>query len=88
MVPQPEALIKRMMEVESENSVMGDMATREKIASLPPEIHDPDLFTKIKGEPTITLYYAITLYDLCDRALKTTLHTVNDKKLFFFSIII
>ncbi|XP_064398184.1 regulation of nuclear pre-mRNA domain-containing protein 1B-like [Halichondria panicea] len=51
--PEPEALIKKMLEVDGENSVMGDMATREKIASIPPEIHDPNVLTKIKDKATL-----------------------------------
>ena len=47
-----------MLEVDGENSVMGDMATREKIASIPPEIHDPNVLTKIKGECVFALNLA------------------------------
>ena len=48
---QAEALLQRMMAVDGDKSAAQDMATRQKIASFPPEIYDPDLLTKIKGLP-------------------------------------
>ena len=48
---QAEALLKRMVAIDGDKSVAQDMATRQKIASFPPEIYDPDLLSKIKGMP-------------------------------------
>ena len=38
-----------MLAIEGEKSAEHDLHTRQKIASFPPEIHDPDLLSKIKG---------------------------------------
>lgn len=39
-----------MQAIDGENSAARDMATRQKIASFPPEIHDPALLSQVKGE--------------------------------------
>ena len=54
---QAEALLRRMMAVDGNKSVAQDMATRQKIASFPPEIYDPDLLSKIKGLFLLKLFY-------------------------------
>ena len=35
--------------MEGGKSVAHDMVTKQKIACFPPEIHDPDLLSKLKG---------------------------------------
>ena len=47
--PQAEDLLKRMLAIDGPKSVAQDTATRQKIACFPPEIHDPELLSEIKG---------------------------------------
>lgn len=49
MLVQPDELLRKMQAIGGDKSADRDMATRQKIASFPPEIHDPDLLSKIKG---------------------------------------
>jgi hypothetical protein len=46
---QPEELIRKMASIDPEKSAAHDMGTRQKIASFPPEVHDPALLAQIKG---------------------------------------
>lgn len=48
--PEPEDLLKKMFAVEGECSALQDTATRQAIASFPPEVHDPTLLQRVKGE--------------------------------------
>lgn len=38
-----------MQAIDAEKSVAQDIATRQKIASFPPEINDPTLLSQVKG---------------------------------------
>lgn len=38
-----------MLAIDGDKSASQDNVTRQKIACFPPEIHDPDLLSKIKG---------------------------------------
>ena len=42
-------MLKRMLAIDGDKSASQDNVTRQKIACFPPEIHDPDLLSKIKG---------------------------------------
>ena len=46
---QAESLIQRMLAVDKDKSVANDTTTKQKIASFPPEIYDPDVLSQIKG---------------------------------------
>ena len=39
-----------MQSIDGDKSAGRDMATKQQIASFPPEIHDPTLLSKVKGE--------------------------------------
>ncbi|KAG6464538.1 hypothetical protein O3G_MSEX014580 [Manduca sexta] len=53
--PEPEELIKALLELES--SASSDEAVRERIASLPPEVSEVQLLDKLRGK--LTPYYRI-----------------------------
>lgn len=39
-----------MQAIDGDKSAARDIATRQKIASFPPEIHDPALLSQVKGK--------------------------------------
>lgn len=43
-----------MQAIDAEKSVAQDIATRQKIASFPPEINDPTLLSQVKGKRYVT----------------------------------
>ena len=58
--PQAEDLLKRMLAIDGPKSVAQDTAVRQKIACFPPEIHDPELLSEIKG----TSYSSCATYSI------------------------
>ena len=49
-------MLKRMLAIDADKSAVQDKATRQKIDEFPPEIHDPDLLSKIKGTSNLLVF--------------------------------
>lgn len=49
-------MLKRMLAIDADKSAVQDKATRQKIDEFPPEIHDPDLLSKIKGSQNFLFF--------------------------------
>ncbi|CAH0761328.1 unnamed protein product [Diatraea saccharalis] len=92
--PEPEELIKALLELES--SASSDEAVRERIASLPPEVSEIQLLSKLEGKmPPFThinllltivkriIELKIILYNLNDI---TALATENKDNIFFIFV--
>lgn len=72
--PEPEELIKALLELEA--SASSDEAVRERIASLPPEVSEVQLLSKLEGKmtPYHRINFVITLVNrliILQRWLKT-----------------
>lgn len=54
-------MLKRMLAIDADKSAVQDKATRQKIDEFPPEIHDPDLLSKIKGSQNLLVVFLFAM---------------------------
>ena len=47
---QAEELLKRMASIDGNKSAVRDVASRQKIASIPSDLYDPDILSKLTGK--------------------------------------
>ncbi|KAL0871751.1 hypothetical protein ABMA27_004253 [Loxostege sticticalis] len=74
--PEPEELIKALLELES--SASSDEAVRERIASLPPEVSEVQLLSKLEGKmtPSYRINYVL---DIIRRMREVAMFLRNNK---------
>ncbi|KAJ2943654.1 hypothetical protein O0L34_g16766 [Tuta absoluta] len=76
--PEPEELIKALLELET--SASSDEDVRKRIASLPPEVSEVQLLSKLEGNPSLHIRLSIIL-QFVDYVKRLRDYLVNAKRL-------